>query len=124
MPFLADTDTVSVMLDAFREGRVKVFGRALGYLTGVWNISIDAFVKAILDHLETGGRVFRKYEQVSARLLPNKYQASVWIREPDDDDDYDDGTVYVELMVTDTEVILICNTHEHENGGRNARLPF
>jgi hypothetical protein len=99
-------------------------GRALGCLTGCWNISVDGFIEAILDHLETGGRVFRKYEQVGARFLPDRYQASVWIREPEDDDDYDDGTVYVELIVTHNEVILICNTHEHENGGRNVRLPF
>lgn len=124
LPPLADSDTVKVMLEAFREGRVKVFGRALGWLTGNWNISVDAFVEAILEHLETSGRVFQKFEKVGARPLPNKYQASVWLREPEDDDDYDDGTVYVELIVTDSEVILICNTHEHENGGRNARLPF
>ena len=94
MPPIANQESVDVMLAAFREGRVKVFGRALSCLTGIWNISVDAFVEAILDHLETGGRVFRKFEQVGARLLPNKYQASVWIREPEDDDDYDDGTVY------------------------------
>ena len=112
------------MLAAFCEGRVKVLNCALRCLTGYWHISVDAFVEAILEHLQTGGRVFRKYEKVGARLLPDKYQASVWIREPDDADDYDDGTVYVELIVTDNEVILICNTHEHENGGRNLRLPF
>jgi hypothetical protein len=124
LPPLGDAGTVEVMLAAFREGRVKVLNRAIGCLTGCWHISVDVFVEAILDHLETGGRAFKKYEKAGARLLPNKYQASVWIREPDDDDDYDDGTVYVELLVTDNEVILICNTHEHENGGRNLRLPY
>ena len=112
------------MLSAFREGRVKVLSRALGCLTGLWNISVDVFVGEILEHLETSGRVFRKHEQGGGRLLPDKYQASVLIREPEDDDDYDDGTVYVELIVTENEVILICNTHEHENGGRNMRLPY
>ena len=124
LPPLADPDTVGVILAAFREGRVKVLTRALGRLTGTWNMSVDTFIEAILNHLETGGRVFRKVENAGARLLPNKYQASVWIREPEADDEYDDGTVYVELIVTDDEVILICNTHEHENGGRNLRLPF
>ena len=98
--------------------------RALNYLTGCWHMSPDTFVAAILDHLETGGRVFRKFEQTGARLLPNKFQASVWIREPDDDDDYDDGTVYVEIILTETEVILICNAHEHEDRGRAVRLPY
>ena len=79
-------------------------------------MSVDAFIKAILDHLETGGRVFRKLEQNGGRILPNKLQASVWIREPNDDDDYDDGTVYVEFIIAENEVILICNTHEHEAG--------
>lgn len=112
---------MDILRSAFREGRVKVLGRALNWMTGVWNVSVDAFIKDIFDHLETGGRIFRKLEQNSARLLPNKFQASVWIREPNDDDDYDDGTVYVELIITENEVILICNTHEHEAGIR--RLP-
>ena len=115
---------MAVLVSAFSEGRVKVLARALNRLTGCWYMSPDAFVGAILDHLETSGRVFRKFEQASARLLPNKFQASVWIREPDDDDDYDDGTVYVELIVTETEAILICDTHEHEDRGRGLRLPF
>jgi hypothetical protein len=87
-------------------------------------MSPDAFIEAILEHLVNGGRVFRKYEQAGARLLPNKFQASVWIRDPDDDNDYDDGTVYVELVVMEGDVILICDAHEHENSGRNPRLPF
>jgi hypothetical protein len=124
LPAVADLGTVNVILAAFREGRVRVLNRALGCLTGCWHISVDFFVEAVLYHLETGGRIFRKYEIGGARLLPNKFQASVWIREADDTDDYDDGTVYVELIVTDSEVILICNTHEHENGGRNLRLPY
>ena len=121
MPPIASPEKIGVLLRAFREGRVKVVGRALNRLTGCWNMSPDAFVESILDHLETGGRVFGKFEQASARLLPTKFQASVWIREPEDDADYDDGTVYVELIVTETELILICNTHEHEAGIR--RLP-
>ena len=112
---------MAVLLSDFREGRVKVAGRALHWLTGCWSVSVDAFIRAILDHLETGGRVFRKFEQNSARILPNKLQASIWIREPNDGDDYDDGTVYVELIITENEIILICNTHEHEAGIR--RLP-
>jgi hypothetical protein len=87
-------------------------------------MSPDAFIEAILEHLETGGRVFRKHQQAGARLLPDKFQASVWIRDPDDDNDYDDGTIYVEMIVTETDAVLICDTHEHENGGRNPRLPF
>jgi hypothetical protein len=121
LPPIASPEQTGVLLNAFREGRVKIFGRALNRLTGFWYMSTDAFIDAILDHLETGGRVFRKYEHAGARILPNKFQASVWIREPEDDDDYDDGTVYVELIVTENEVILICNTHEHEAGIR--RLP-
>jgi hypothetical protein len=112
---------MAVLLRAVREGRVKVAGRALRWLTGCWNVSVDAFIRAILVHLETGGRVFRKFEQSGARLLPNKLQASIWIREPNDVDDFDDGTVYVELIITENEVILICNAHEHEAGIR--RLP-
>jgi hypothetical protein len=51
--------------------------RALNWLTGCWRMSPDAFVCAILDHLETGGRVFRKFEQAGTqRLLPDKFQAS------------------------------------------------
>jgi hypothetical protein len=124
LPPLADPETVGVILAAFRDGRVQVRGGALGWLTGVWNMSVDAFVEAILNHLETDGRIFQKFEKVGSRILRNKYQASVWIREPEDDDDYDDGTVYVELILRNDEVILICNTHEHENAGRNQRLPF
>jgi hypothetical protein len=93
-------------------------------LTGVWHISPDAFVDAIRDHLNSGGRVFRKKERGGNRLLPNKVDASVWIREPDEDDDYDDGTVYVEFTITETEVVLICDAHNHENRGRDPRLPF
>jgi hypothetical protein len=121
LPPTASPEQMDILRSAFREGRVKVLGRALNWMTGVWNVSVDAFIKDIFDHLETGGRIFRKLEQNSARLLPNKFQASVWIREPNDDDDYDDGTVYVELIITENEVILICNTHEHEAGIR--RLP-
>jgi hypothetical protein len=115
---------MATIVAAFREGRVKILGRALNCLTGCWKMSPDAFVEAILSHLETGGRVFRKFEQAGARLLQDKFQASIWIREPDDNDDYDDGTVYVELILTGNEVILICNTHEHEDRGRGLRLPF
>lgn len=103
---------------------MKVFGRALRWLTGCWNMSPDAFIEAILEHLETGGRVFRKHEQAGARLLPSNFQASVSIRDPDEDDGYDDGTVYVEFIVGETEVISICDAHEHENDGRNLRLPI
>ncbi len=124
MPPRASPEQMNVLLHASREGRVRIMHRALNWLTGSWCMGPDAFVAAILDHLETGGRVFRKVEQAGARLLPDKFQASVWIREPDDDDDYDDGTVYVELIVTETEVILICNAHEHEDRGRGFRLPF
>lgn len=124
LPPIASPEQRSVLLEAFQEGRVKVLRSALNWLTGIWSMSPDAFVAAILDHLETGGRVFRKYERTSGRLLPDKFQASVWIREADDDNEYDDGTVYVELIVTETEVVLICNTHEHEDRGRGSRLPF
>jgi len=54
-------------------------------------------------------------------LLPNALEASIWIRVPDDDDDYDDGTVYVELIIRRDEVILIFDAHEHEEG--KLRLP-
>jgi len=121
---MASLEQTDVLLDAFHEGRVKVLGRALHWLTGRWNMSPDAFIEAIIEHLESGGRVFRKHEQAGARLLPNNLQASVWIRDPDDDNDYDDGTVYVELVVIEADVILIGDAHEHENGGRNPRLPF
>ena len=121
LPPSASPEQMAVLLCAFRDGRVKVLGRALNWLTGCWSMSVDAFIRAILDHLETGGRVFRKLEQEGARFLPNKLQASVWIREPNDEDDFDDGTVYVEFIITENEVILICNTHEHEAGIR--RLP-
>lgn len=114
-------EQVSALLNAVHAGRVKVAGRALRVLTGCWNMSADVFVRAILEHLESGSRVFLKYERASARLLPSTFQASVCIREPEDDDDYDDGTVYVELIIIETEVVLICNTHEHEAGIR--RLP-
>lgn len=116
MPPVASPEQMALLLSAFREGRVKVLGRALNWLTGCWSVSVDAFIRAILDHLETGGRVFRKPEQNSGRFLSNKLQASVWIREPNDDDDYDDGTVYVEFIITEDEAVLICNTHEHEAG--------
>jgi hypothetical protein len=53
--------------------------------------------------------------------LENKLQASVAIREPDDANDFDDGTVYVEFIITETDFILIFDTHEHEAG--IARLP-
>jgi hypothetical protein len=113
-----------VLLCSVREGRVRFSGRAPQMLSGCWYMTPDAFIEATLDHLESGGRVFRKYERAGGRLLPDKFQASILIREPEDDDDYDDGTVYVELIVTKTEVILICNTHEHEDRGRGLRLPF
>jgi hypothetical protein len=113
-----------VLLCSVREGRIRFSGRAPQMLSGLWQMTPDAFIEAILDHLKSGGRVFRKFEQTGGRILPDKFQASIMIREPEDDDDYDDGTVYVEMIITEREVILIRDTHEHENRGRGMRLPF
>lgn len=96
----------------------------MGWLTGCFKITSASFVQAIREHLETDGRVFCKRERNSGRLLPNKLQASVWIREPDDDNDYDDGTVYVEFILTPAGVVLIYDAHAHEDYGRGMRLPF
>jgi len=123
LPPSASPEQREILLKAFRHGRVRVTGKAMNSLTGVWQMSPDVFVNAILGHLESGRRVFQKCEKAGLRVLPNKFQASVWISEPDDDNDYDDGTVYVELIVTETEEIFICNAHEHEDCGRGSRLP-
>ncbi len=118
---LATADQMNILITAVREGKVKVAGTALRHLTGVWFMTTDEFIRAIRDHLEGGCKVFRKYERGSSVLLPNKLEASVWIREPDDENDYDDGTVYVEIVIQRQQVILICDSHEHERDMR--RLP-
>ena len=112
---------LEIITSAFREGRVKIGGKALRYVTGVWLISVDKFVNALCDHLHSGCRFFRKYKIGTSELLPDKLEASVWIREPDEEDDFDDGTVYVELVIRGEEVILIFDAHEHEAG--MLRLP-
>jgi hypothetical protein len=122
LPPLASDAQRSVLLDALQNGRVKVMGKAFRCLTGQWRMTTDNFVDAIHRHLKSGGRVFQKFGQGDVGLLANKLQASVWIRDPEIDDEYDDGTVYVELVITADEVILIFNAHEHEAGIR--RLPI
>ena len=117
----ATPDQLAIITSALREGRVKVGGKALRYVTGVWLISVDRFVDALREHLHSGWRFYRKYKTGTSELLPDKVEASVWLREPDEDDDFDDGTVYVELIISCDEVILIFDAHKHEAG--MLRLP-
>jgi hypothetical protein len=110
------------LLGAFREERVKICGQALRWLQ-LWQVTVERFVESILAHLENERRVFQKLERGSPRILRNKFQASVWIWEPDDVNDYDDGTVYVEMILSGGAEVLIFDAHEHENRGRGRRLP-
>lgn len=96
-------------------------GVALRYLTGVWRMTPDCFLDAIRSHLHDGCRLFRKFANDGTGLLPDRVEGSVWIREPDNEDDYDDGTVYVELIIRGDQIVLIFDAHEHEEG--KPRLP-
>lgn len=118
---LATPEQLVIVNEAFQAGRVRIDGKANRHLNGVWFMSPDQFVDAIRSHLRMGCRLFRKFEKGTSVLLPNALEASIWIRVPDDDDDYDDGTVYVELIIRRDEVILIFDAHEHEEG--KLRLP-
>jgi hypothetical protein len=118
---LAKTEQREILVAACNEGRIQLGGKAMRHLTYVWNMQPDVFVQAALDHLNAGCLVVQKREKNSDKLLLNKLEASVWIREPDEDDAYDDGTVYVEFIIRNNSVVLIFDSHEHDRDIR--RLP-
>ena len=118
---VATTAQIQVLRQALQAGQVSIERTANRYLTRVWHMSTDQFLDAVRSHLHEGCRFFQKCKKGTSELLPNKLEASIWIREPDEDDDHDDGTVYVEFILRNQDVVIIFDAHEHEAGIQ--RLP-
>jgi hypothetical protein len=117
LPPPATEDQMRIVNQAINSGKVKVLGKAVRFATYVWKISLEGVGTALKDHVQSGCRIFRKYENNSNRLLPNKLQANVNL----DGESDDDRDVYMEIILTETEILLISNAHNHDQG--QPRLP-
>jgi len=104
LPPEADADQIERVRRACEWDKIRLGSSAQGNLPH-WRIRSGTLRKAVREHIETGRKVFRKFEPIdNTKLLESNLQANVTLFENKD--------IYVEMILTEG-VVVILNAHEH-----------
>jgi hypothetical protein len=113
LPPPASMEQVAKVREACELDKAPLSGKSSNYATRVWQVHESQLRGAIIGHIATGKRIFRKHEPGgSRRLLPNHVQANVNLDE--------DRQIYIEMILMDNGIVIL-NAHPHEPG--QPRLP-
>ena len=104
LPPEADADQVERVRQACEWDKIRLGSSAQGNLT-YWRIGIATLRQAVREHIETGRKIFRKFDPTdNTKLLESNLQANVTL--------FEDKDVYVEMILT-KRIFVILNAHEH-----------
>jgi hypothetical protein len=113
LPSLASADELAHIATACRDSFTVRYGRSAKQAMANWSVPEEEIRKAIIRHVETGKKVFRKFKLGSkTEFIPDDVQANVSLS--------DDHDIYVEIWL-EQETLIVIYSHDHNPG--MPRLP-
>jgi len=104
LPPEADAGQIERVRQACEWDKISLGSSAQGNLH-YWRIRSGTLRKVVREHIESGRKVFRKFDPIdNTKLLNSNLQANVTLFENKD--------IYVEMILTEG-VVVILNAHEH-----------